>query len=83
MTREELINRMTDCFNSCKIMRYSDKQAMDRVLEVLEEELKFKINYAKTTAEKEYYNRYGYPEEKKDSENSDEDPDDDNYCGAV
>lgn len=37
MKRSEAVKRMVDCYRTCKVMRYSDDQAMDRVLEVLEE----------------------------------------------
>lgn len=37
MKRSEAIEKMKKCYQACKTMRYSDEQAMDRVLEVLEE----------------------------------------------
>ena len=37
MKREDMLEKMVQCFNQCKIMRYSNDQAMDRVLEVCEE----------------------------------------------
>lgn len=37
MRRTEVVKKMMDCYRSCKIMRYSDEQAMDYVLKILEE----------------------------------------------
>lgn len=37
MTRTEMLKKMLECYRSCKVMRYSDEVALDRVLEVLEE----------------------------------------------
>lgn len=38
MKRNDMIKRMVACFNECKKMDYSDQQAMDRVLELQEED---------------------------------------------
>lgn len=38
MKRSEVIKKMVDCYRTCKVMRYSNDQAMDRVLELLEEQ---------------------------------------------
>lgn len=38
MKRNDMIKKMVACFNECKKMDYSDQQAMDRVLELQEEE---------------------------------------------
>lgn len=43
MQRTQLITKMLLCFNECKKMDYSDQQAMDRTLEVVEEALEDKI----------------------------------------
>jgi hypothetical protein len=37
MKRNKLITKMIECYQQCKIMRYSDQQAFDRVMEILEE----------------------------------------------
>lgn len=37
MKRTDMLDKMVKCFQQCKIMRYSDEQAMDRVLELQEE----------------------------------------------
>lgn len=44
MTREAMINKMVACFNECKKMDYSDQQAMDRVLELMEEAIEDKTS---------------------------------------
>jgi hypothetical protein len=37
MKRKTVINRMTNCFNTCSKMEYSIPECMDRVLEICEE----------------------------------------------
>jgi hypothetical protein len=38
MKRSQILEKMVHCFNQCKVMRYSNDQAMDRVLDLIEEE---------------------------------------------
>lgn len=45
MKREELVQKMLKCFNTCTFeMHYNVETAMDRVLEIIEEELEIDLN---------------------------------------
>jgi len=37
MTRNQMLARMVEVFNTCKLMGYDDPKALDRVLEICEE----------------------------------------------